>query len=204
MTTSRFVLLTILSGFAAGSAQAALSFNVQWDAELIDGFVVNTITIDADSDLSGVGATSQLVSGTLNQLAAPPAFPDAETALATIDLGPGDSFVTINGDPFTGAPVGGGVNTGGEALAIFNSSQIDLTWSNFGSNDIGNGLLVARLVFSDDANGSFQMIAVSIHDLNFTRADNLILIVNGFLVPEPASLSLMGVGGLAALRRRRR
>lgn len=208
MTISKFVLPVIIAGFAAGSAQAALRFNVVSDAGLIEGFVVNTITVDTDIDLNAISATSQLVSGTLNQLAFPPLFPDAETAPATADFGPGDSFVTIDGDQAVEARFGGGANTGGEAAPTFNTSGIDLTWDNVRTTDIGSGILIARLVFSDDASGSFQMMAFLDFrldpNMSRVRANDLTQIVDGFLVPEPASFSLMALGCVTIKRRWRR
>jgi len=203
MKMMKYVLPVIAAGFAASSAQAALTFNVTSDAVTVPGFVINVITVDSDSDLTAVGATSQgLTAGQLNQVTFGSFVPAATSNIGN----PADSFLSINGDGASVLQAGGGVNTGGGTPAIFNDNQIDATWNDLALNDIGTGMHVATLVFSVSANGTFSMIATNAAGdgpTGFQPANALTVIQNGFLVPEPASLALMGLGGLAALRRRR-
>lgn len=152
MPFTRDLLAVAVCATACSQAQALMSINVLQDDTTVPGWIINTFTVDSDTDVMIATALSDLSSGSILDL--PGFFPQ------TASNGPGDSFVTINGNRNTSAGLSAG-DLGGASTASLNSSRIDLTWYTTNTDDIGLGMHVATFTFSDDAQGvlSFGVLA---------------------------------------------
>ena len=100
--------------------------------------------------------------------------------------------------------VTGAVDLGGPPGEIFDTDQLSIAWYTTNEDDIGT-LALARVSLADTANGTWQFIATAAPQ-GAPRVDVPAGIVeNGVMyIPEPATLSLLTLGGLALMRRRRK
>ncbi len=176
----------------------------------LDGFVANDLTVTSTTDWTAAAIVIDLSSGSIwnepddagavvyNGTTLGPNNPAFYPALPSSEF---DSYLDSNGDGSSIAIAGAGGDAGG-ILQQFDTARIDISWNSLGgdTNDIGANAL-GRFTLSGDANGTLTLAvteAGSPEAFLFT-----ISIVSGIIFPEPASLALMGLGGLAALRRRR-
>jgi hypothetical protein len=75
-------------------------------------------------------------------------------------------------------------------------------YSDWGGNNVGSGNNPSELGIGTNTGGGFNDWTFSDSGTTYT-VRSLQILVNAALIPEPASLSLLGLGGLALLRRRR-
>lgn len=132
-------------------AQALLSVNVLQDNTTLPGWVINTFTVDSDTNLTVAAALTDLSSGSMLQV---PGFYSP-----TRSNGLGDSYIDINGDLSTswGLTVGDLTQPEAPPPATFDSAGIATVWSNIRFGDIGTGMHLATLTFSDDAAGGLEL-----------------------------------------------
>jgi hypothetical protein len=111
---------------------------------------------------------------------------------------------------------GGAVDLGGAAAAVFNNNAINAAWFTTYDDEIGT-LVIAQVTLKNDAQGTWKFITMNaggdvIHPLDTLDPlwdDPLgghqhMAIHSGVMTPEPATLSLLVLGGVAALIRRKR
>ena len=86
----------------------------------------------------------------------------------------------------------------------FDHSVIDVSWHSGFEDEIGE-LPLARLSLAETANGTWEFWATAASE-NDPRVDVPAgVVVNGeMFIPEPVTLSLLTLGGLAVLRRKRK
>ncbi len=110
-----------------------------------------------------------------------------------------DTFVTNPDGTDLGSGVGiaGGAGDVGGNGFTFSTTELDVTWFSPGSdtNDIGDSK-IARITLSNDAQGTLLLAITEAGTPNLERFEITI-------VPEPATLGLFSLAGLAMLRRRR-
>lgn len=153
MSASRLTLVITMCALATPQAHALLSINVTQDYTTVPGWVVNTFTADSDFDITIMVAYSELTSGSMLNL--PSIFPE------TLSTGPGDSYFSINDDPYTSGWLGHGDLVGGTPDPFFDEHGIGMAWHNLRTTDIGTDLHLATLTFSEDTFGSllFETLA---------------------------------------------
>jgi PEP-CTERM motif-containing protein len=197
MKIVKYVLPVIAAGFVASSASAAISAsNNVIDAGAV---VENSWSVTTDTDFLSAVVYAELTSGTVwNPNSIVP-------GLETFQNGANDTFFSANGNPSVGIAGGAGdLEVTAPAAATVGPTILGVAWFSPGadSDDIGAGLPIGSFSFTSDANGTWALRTINAAN----DQENLNgLIVNGVMtvIPEPASLALMGLGGLAALRRRR-
>lgn len=165
MTRNLFAGITCAA--ACSQAYALLSVNVLQDDTTVPGWVINTFTVDSDTDVTVAEALSRLDSGSMLQV--PGIFNSRQSN------GLGDSFFNINNDGLTIAGLGAGDL--GNSNAIFDSTGISQTWFNIRTSDIGTDMHLATLTFSDDAVGDFDLIVAS----GQGQRNSSYSILNGFI-----------------------
>ena len=94
----------------------------------------------------------------------------------------------------------GAVDLGGPATAIFDEDHISIAWYTDATDDIGTFPL-ARVTLADTANGQWQFL-FSVFCCDGWHRTFSGPVINGH-IPEPTTLSLLVLGGLALFRRKR-
>ncbi len=154
MTLFRLIVSAVVIGLVTGHAMAALTLHSLPDTGAAPpGFISNDITVDTDTDITAATIFIELDIGTLYN-------PNPTTpGLENIQQGPGDTYVTIAGNPNTGIPGGAGdlghTNPNGTG-AEFGPTVLGAAWFDTSFGDIGTGLPLGTFSFSDDATGSGQ------------------------------------------------
>ncbi len=158
MSITRNLTAVVVCATACSQVQALLSVNVLQDNTTLPGWVINTFTVDSDTDLTVAVALSELSSGSMLQV------PGLFSNPIIRPNGPGDSYISINDDPFTNAGLTAGDLTrpADPPPATFDDTGIAIVWRNTRTNDIGAGMHLATLTFSDDTVGDLELWALSV------------------------------------------
>ena len=201
----RLVATIMVVALAAGVASAELT--AVWDSGTTEptlaGHVYNRLTVTTDADWTQCQLLIALDSGAVYQesffgaeLTTVGPTPEQIAFSPSIEF---DSYVQGAGGEVGVA--GGAVDIGGAAASTFDTTGIDFAWFTTETDDIGV-LMLAQATLSDDAMGTWAL-RVS----NAAGANTVVLdggpVENGALIPEPATMSLVVLGALAMLRRRR-
>ena len=203
MKIAKFVLPVVAAGFFASSAMAATSAWSIDGTNIVAGTVANALTADGQGDdWTGAVLKIDLTAGSVYNDAGFGA--DGPPTSAFIGLVPAlafDSYVGIIDDATAGIAGGAGdLGGGAQNLAGTGVDAASITWFNTATGDTA-AVQVANITLSDDAAGTWSLITA--YAGGQVRSDGIVTGGELALVPEPASLALMGLGGLAALRRRR-
>ena len=192
MKMAKFVLPALALGLSAGSASAATS---HWEIDT-DNIVPNTIAYALFADGEGDDWTGAVLRGDLTSGTAYQNVSGGDSAPSSAFIGfvPELEFDTYVGiiDDSTAGIAGGAGDLGGGPLSL-DEPQISVTWFNTRTNDTGP-IQIGNITLSDDAAGTWELIV--------SFAGGQVRSSGIFEVPEPATLSLMGLGGLAVMRRR--
>ena len=194
------VMPVIAVGFTASSVMAATGGWVVDGTNTVPGVVANMITVDGEGDdWTGAVLRVDLTAGSLYN---DPGFDSDGTQAALWGFVPAlrwDSAVGIANDGTAGIAGGAGdLGCAGQSLAGTGACAASITWFNTNTGDTGP-VQIANISLTNDAQGPFELI-ISFAGGQIRQSG---VLENGAIIPEPASLALMSLGGLAVLRRRK-
>ena len=214
----RLVATTMVVALVASVASAAISGEWEYPAipaGVLDGYVANDLVANTDSDWTQAQLLLTLESGSVFQEVMGgdnPPNPGFFGMVPTLEF---DTYLTGGGGSKPGDPIlapgafgddasiaGGAVDLGGTPGGKFDTVGIDIGWFTTETNNTAADMLLARITLSDDANGAWALRLSDAAGANSVTTTNG-PVVDGFIIPEPATMSLVVLGGLAMLRRRR-
>ena len=198
MKIVKLVLPALALGFSTVSVSAATSY-WQFDAaNTIPGTVANALIADGEGDdWTGAVLKIDLTSGSIYNDPTADSLQTQGTFWGFLPELQWDSAVGIAFDGSTGIAGGAGDLGGGpHRLGGTGVDAASITWFNTSTNDT-SAVQIANVTMTNDAFGTWQLITSFANGP--IRSGGII--ING-RIPEPATLSLMGLGGLAVLRRR--
>jgi hypothetical protein len=210
MHFAKLIVPMIAAVFAGTPVLGSITFvglvpvdNASGGAALV-GFNTYDVTINSTTDWTAgaillelsPGDIYQHANGSASGLAPNPSF----LGFPGLEALRFDTFVT---NPDASSEVGAGASIAGGALDIpgagvqeFSTSRLSVAWNSpdTDTDDIGE-IVIGRLTLKDTANGTLWLALTEAGSAGKT-------LISIPIVPEPASLALLGLGGLAALCRR--
>jgi len=195
MKSYKRILPVIAVGLAVNSAMAATSAWSVDGTNTVPNTIAHALTVDGEGDdWTGAVLRIDLTSGSIYNT---PAFDSLATQAALWGFVPGlqwDSAVGIADDGSAGiAGSAGDLGCVAPTLEGTGACAGSITWFNTRTIDTGP-VQIANISLTDDVQGSWELIV--------SFAGGQIRSSGTFPIPEPASMALMGFGGLAVLRRR--
>jgi len=198
----------ILLAATANVASAAITMQVvevdNSSVPELAGYVTQDVVVTTDSDwlISELivqpdedGLIYQDDLGNANPQSPNPAFfsafPSLEFDTYVSDGVPGEVVVIIPPVDLDGPPE-----------VIFDTDQISIAWHTDATDDIGT-LVLARVTLKDTATGTWSFLTTAV-PIDGPRVEASGPIVDGHMVPEPITVSLLVVASLGLIRRRRR
>lgn len=112
-----------------------------------------------------------------------------------------DSVLVDRTRPGTIATLGASGEEG--SVAVFDLDELELYWYTSNTDDIG-AMYMARVTLANIATGTWEFEAFDASSAEVSVVTQTGAIVDGFLVPEPATMLIMAIGGIGVLARRRR
>ncbi len=192
MKMTSLLMSAIAVGLVSNVALGSISINQVVDPLVPDGYVANEIVWSGPADWTSSALLVNLPTGTAYQT--PAAGGDGAPAEFMIGLVPElefDTYVGIIGDGSAGIPGNpGGINPDPFSM---DAPRINVSWANTSPYDFGP-VRIGMITLSEDATGDWKLLSANVLYSG--------VVVNGAMVPEPATLGLLGLGGLALLRRR--
>lgn len=155
--------------------------------------VVNEVFVDATTDWTNSVSNLDLTSGSIYQDAV---GGDQEPNPAFIAV-----FPTLADDTYAAVPAGYPALASFAGTPAINATDFDASWFNTAAGDVGTGLKIAQITLSNDANGTYTVKSYDIETAG-VGVEVTYPIVNGVITPEPATLSILGLGAVALIRRR--
>jgi len=199
MKMIKCLLPVIAMGFTTSLAMAATSGGFIDGTNTVVGTVANVFVPDGQGDdWTGAVLRVDLSSGSIYN---DPGFDSDGTQAALWGFVPAlrwDSAVGIPNDGSAGIAGGAGdLGCVGQSLAGSGACAGSITWFNTAVTDTA-AVQTATITLTEDANGTWELIT-SFAGGQIRQSG---VVYGGMIWPEPTSLTLLGLGGVAVLRRR--
>ncbi len=191
MKMTSLFMSVIVAGLACGSAFGGAIISQVNDPNVPEGYCACEIVWEGGADWTSAALVIDLTSGSVYQDAFGGDGPYTPALLVPFPSVEFDTYVGIVGGEGNGI-AGGAGDLGGGALSL-NAPHISVSWFNTGTNDTAP-VRIGMITLSDDANGTWKLLAGGVVIEGTLEG--------GWCIPEPTSLGLLGLGGLALLRRR--
>jgi len=200
----RYLTVLFLTAALAGIASADLTMSlgtVDPTGVLGEGWITNTVSIDTTSDwLSAVLVVEPEGGGIYQDAMGSEQSPNP----AWIGMVPSLEFDTYISNGVLGetCSTAAAVDLGYSSI-IFDDTMLAISWYTTDTDDLGT-LELVRATLETSCSGSWSFKATASPAggpyVEVMNGD----IVNGVLMPEPATLGLLAIGGLGVLIRRKR
>ncbi len=201
-------LITVLSVQAYG---ATGGFGIA-PQNTIPGVVATGIVVDGEGvDWTGAVLKIDLNNGSVYNDPSFDSDSQQQSLWAFVPALKWDSYVGIPGDGSGGIAGGAGDFGGGpQNIGWTGTDAVSVSWFNTNTTDIGPAV-IGLISLTEDAAGTWQFLAVFADDSRVSTSgvieSGAMGLVEGFELPppypEPGTLALLGLSGLALLRRRR-
>jgi hypothetical protein len=207
MKIAKFALPVIAAGILASSASAATTEFVVDPANIVPGVVANRLIADGEGlDWLSAVLVVRLDTGSIYN---DPSFDGDrpnEGFWGLVPALPWDTWVgTLDAEWPGPYPVGENTNDVGPLAAgdlgeglSFDGQLFAAGWGDTFKGEI-SATTIANISLTEDATGTWELL-IGYGDAPTERLAGTV--EGGAIVPEPASLALLGLGGLAVLRRR--
>ena len=199
--TSLLVILAAVTCMA--SADITLEVVPVDNSSQLTGFITQDLVVTTDTDweqafmivtLDEPGGIYQDPLGNVNPQSPNPAF---------FPIAPSLEFDTYVSNGVLGESVAAFGTVTFDPL-ILDEDHIFISWFTDGTDDIGT-LALARVTLAETAHGTWLFTATAASENDPTVDVPAGVVVNGeMFIPEPATLSLLTLGGLALMRRKRK
>ena len=202
----RSLIALVVVASLASTASAVITMEVVPvdNSAQLTGYVTQDLVITTDSDWLGAqlvvqpdatGLIYQDDMGNTNPQSPNPAF---FSAFPTLEF---DTYVT-DGNLGQSVSTTGAVDLGGPASAIFDGDELSIAWYTDATDNIGT-FVAARVTLADTAGGTWKFLATAF-PAEGPRVELMDGTIVGGVMPEPATMGILALGGLIALKRRRR
>ena len=205
-------LLVVLAAVACmASADIALEVVPVDNSSQLTAYVTQDLVVTTDTDwwsaqlivtLDAPGGIYQDAMGGQCQIN-PCFFGPTPAVIGLFPIVEFDTYVS-NGVPGESVSVTGAVDLGGPPNEIFDVDHISILWYTTDTDEIGT-LALARVTLADSANGTWQFLATAAPQGGPGVDVPAGVVENGVMyIPEPATLGMFALGGLALIRRKRK
>ncbi len=158
----------------------------------LDGYVANELIWTGETDWTSAALVVDLTTGSVYHDAFGGDGPYTPALLVPFPSVEFDTYVGIVSGEGNG--IAGPAGDLGVGILSLDAPLISVSWFNTGTNDIGP-VRIGMITLSNDAHGTWSFLSAGQVSTG--------MVYDGMMFfPEPASLALLSLGGLALLRRR--
>ena len=200
MKIASLALPLIAAGFIAIPASSTSAATAHWEVDggnIVPNTVANALFVDGEGDdWTGAVLRIDMTNGSAYQNSFGGDGPPSSAFIGFVPELAFDTYVGIIDDGTAG--IAGPAGDLGGGVQSLDFPEVSITWFNTAIDNTGP-IQIANLTFSPDAQGTWELIVAfaggQIHQSGVMEGGVMAL-------PEPTTLALMGLGGLAVLRRR--
>ena len=193
-------LVVVAALATVASAEITMEIVPVDNSSALTGFITQDLVVTTDSDWLGCQMVVTVPAGAIYQdsltVSAQSPNPAFFPTFPTLEF---DTYVT-DGSLGESVSTTGAVDLGGPPSEVFTEDELSIAWYTDATDNIGT-FAVARVTLADTAQGDWQFLATA------KPAEGPIVLASdaiiGGVMPEPATMGILALGGLMLLKRRR-